>query len=438
MICRSIDWGEGRCGMNSSVPSMTKETTTSVEARQVSTWIERFAIPIAASVMEAQPVALVIVLLAVMVIGTKAIPPIGAGGIALAALGLLWWAMIVERAIRRSANGRRAAWLHSLGWLVAFGVIVGPHLPSLVKGEHIFAALLGTVLVTWLWRRSMPRAQAGFEYGQFATSFKVGFGVQLGILLIVIVLPELHTLRDALGSSLPVFFLSGLLGLSLVRLGAIRNSRRALDGSQQADPTRAWLLALTLFSVALIAIVIAIESVFSFASFEVVLTALVPLWNALGTLVYWILYVIAFLLTPIFYLISFLHDLLTQHGNAQQNPQNSALKPSPFQVPWKGGSIAPEIISISRWIFLVFALMIVLLVVRASLRRWFIRSEDEGVEEVREGLDARSLLGQRWREWWSRRRQHREVLPTLELLDSTSARARYRELLQALAASKDE
>ena len=226
--------------MNSSVPSMTKETTTSVEARQVSTWIERFAIPIAASVMEAQPVALVIVLLAVMVIGTKAIPPIGAGGIALAALGLLWWAMIVERAIRRSAKGRRAAWLHSLGWLVAFGVIVGPHLPSLVKGEHIFAALLGTILVTWLWRRSIPRAQAGFEYGQFVTSFKVGFGVLLGILLIVIVLPELHTLREALGSSLPVFFLSGLVGLSLVRLGAIRNSRRALDGVPQADPTCAW------------------------------------------------------------------------------------------------------------------------------------------------------------------------------------------------------
>ncbi len=424
--------------MNSQGTPVMKATTTSVEAERPSTWIERFAIPIAVSSMDAQPIALVIALLTLIVAGTKATPPLGAGSIALMALGLLWWAMLVEHIVRRSLKGRRVAWLHFLGWFVAFAVVVGPHLLSLDTGEHIFAALLGTVLVTWLWRRSMPRAQAGFAYGQFATSFKVGFGVQLGILLIVIVLPELHTLRDALGSSLPVFFLSGLLGLSLVRLGAIRNSRRALDGSQQADPTRAWLLALTLFGGALIAIVIAIESVFSFASFEVVVAALAPLWNALGTLVYWILYVIAFLLTPIFYLISFLHDLLTQHGNAQQNPQNSAPKPSPFQVPWKGGSIAPEIISIGRWIFLVFALTIVLLVVRASLRRWFIRSEDEGVEEVREGLDARSLLGQRWREWWSRRRQHREVLPTLELLDSTSARARYRELLQALAASKDE
>ncbi len=385
--------------------------------------------------MEAQPVALVIVLLAVMVIGTKAIPPIGAGGIALAALGLLWWAMIVERAIRRSAKGRRAAWLHSLGWLVAFGVIVGPHLPSLVKGEHIFAALLGTILVTWLWRRSIPRAQAGFEYGQFVTSFKVGFGVLLGILLIVIVLPELQTLREALGSSLPVFFLSGLVGLSLVRLGAIRNSRRALDGVPQADPTRAWLLALTLFGVVLVAI--AIEAVFSFASFEVVLSALAPLWNALGTLVGWILYGIIFLLSPLFYLLSFLIGLLTNR-NARTQAQRTNPKSSPIHQPWSPQSIPTEVLAIGRWIFLVLALIAVLLVVGASLRRWRMRGDDEGVEEVREELDARTLLGERWREWWKRRRRRTSDMPALEPLDPTSARARYRELLQAVARERGD
>ena len=387
--------------------------------------------------MEAQPVALMSVLLTLMVTGTKAIPPIGAGGIALAALGLLWWAMIVERVIRRSSRGRRAAWLHFLGWFVAFVVIVGPHLPSLVKGEHIFAALLGTILVTWLWRRSIPRAQAGFEYGQFVTSFKVGFGVLLGILLIVIVLPELHTLREALGSSLPVFFLSGLVGLSLVRLGAIRKSRRALDGVPQADPTRAWLLALTLFGVALVAIVIAIEAVFSFASFEVVLSALAPLWNALGTLVGWILYAIIFLLSPLFYLLSFLIGLLTNR-NARTQPQSTNPKPSPIHQPWSPQSIPPEVLAIGRWVFLALALIAVLLVVGASLRRWRMRGDDEGVEEVREELDARTLLGERWREWWKRRRRGTSDMPALEPLDPTSARARYREMLQAVVMERDD
>jgi hypothetical protein len=66
------------------------------------------------------------------------------------------------------------------------------------------------------------------------------------------------------------------------------------------------------------------------------------------------------------------------------------------------------------------------------------RSADEGIEEVREGLDARSLLGERWQEWWNHRRRRRNAHLPLEPLDPTSARARYRELLQALAAEKDD
>jgi uncharacterized protein DUF4129 len=403
----------------------------------VSTWIERFAIPIAASVMEAQPIALVIVLLTVMMTGTKAMPPFGAAGIALIALGLLWWAMLVERVIRRTLKGRRAAWLHFLGWLAAFAVVVGPRLPSLDKGEDIFAALLWVVLVTWLWRRSIPRAQAGFTYGQLATSFKVSFGVLLGILFIVIVLPELQTLRQALGSSLPVFFLSGLVGLSLVRLGAIRQSRRALDGSQQADPTLAWLLALSLFGVALVAIVIVIEAVFSFASFEVVLSVLMPLWNALGTLVGWILYGIIFLLSPLFYLLSYLIGLLTDR-NAGTQSQSPNPRPSPIHQPWSPQSIPPEVLAIGRWVFLALALIVVLLVVGASLRRWRMRRDDEGIEELREELDARTLLGERWREWWKRRRRRTSDVPGLEPLDPTSARAHYREMLQAVAMERGD
>src|SRR5712691_6121086 len=131
MICPCIDWAEGRCGVNSREVPAEKATTTSVEAEPSSTWIERFAIPLAASSMEAQPIALVIALLTLMVTGTKATLPLGAGGIALIALGLLWWAMLVERVIRRAPRGRRAAWLHFLGLFVAFAVVVGPQLPSL-------------------------------------------------------------------------------------------------------------------------------------------------------------------------------------------------------------------------------------------------------------------------------------------------------------------
>jgi uncharacterized protein DUF4129 len=82
-------------------------------------------------------------------------------------------------------------------------------------------------------------------------------------------------------------------------------------------------------------------------------------------------------------------------------------------------------------------LIVVLLVVKARLR-WRLRpDDDERIEEVREGLDARAVIGKRWQEWWNRRRRRRHgILPSLERLDPESARARYREMLQAIAEAK--
>lgn len=416
---------------------MMKDARTQAEARRASTWIERFALPLTTSVMEAQPVALMLALLTVLIAGTSALPPFGAGSIALLALGLQWWAMLVERIAMRRLKNKQAIALHVLGWLVAFAVVVGPYLLAAVGGktENIFPILPGIALATWFWRRGMSRAQAGVEYGALARSFKVSFGILLGILLLAIVFSGLQSLRDALAFALPLFFLSGLIMLSLARLGVIRASHRLLENSQQSDPTRSWLLALTLFGISLLAIVVVIEAVFSFASFELVLAVLTPLWNALGTLVGWILYGIVFLLSPIFYLISWLVNLLKQHASSPSQPQSIKPPQSPIQQVLSSHTLPPEVLSIGRWVFLALVLLVTILLVRASLRRWLARKSDEVMEEEREALDGRSLLSQHWRDWWQRRRKRVNSTPVLEPLDPTSARARYREMLQALATS---
>lgn len=386
--------------------------------------------------MEAQPIALVIALLALVVARNRAAAPIGTAGIALIELTLLWWAMFVEHFIRRSPGDRRMAWLHLPGWLVVLGATIGIYLfSSAITWQDVPALLLLTILVTWLWRRNMYRVQTGFEYEQCSTSFKVSFGVMLGILLIAVVFPELQALRDVLATSLPLFFLSGLVTLSLVRLGAIRSARRSSDGSL-IDPTRSWLLGLSLFGGIVVALVILVESIFTFSSFEMGLTVLTPLWNALGTLVTWIIYAIIFVvLTPLYYFFSFVLGLLVHNGSTQQQ-QQAGQKP-PFQQKMSPHTLPLEVIAIGRWVFLAIALIVVFLVVRASLKRWFTRENDQGVEEEREGLDARSLLSESWRAWWNRRR-HKEAHPVLEPLDPTSARARYRELLQAMATSQSQ
>ncbi len=123
--------------MSSLLPSTMKDTSTSAEVQKASTWIERFALPLTVSVMEAQPIAISIALLAVLVAGPHATAPIGSGEIALVALGLLWWAMMVEGIVRRISIGRQAIWLYILGWFLALIAVVGPYLSSVVRGENV-------------------------------------------------------------------------------------------------------------------------------------------------------------------------------------------------------------------------------------------------------------------------------------------------------------
>ncbi|MHB8595703.1 MAG: DUF4129 domain-containing protein [Ktedonobacteraceae bacterium] len=413
-----------------------QETSPAAKAKPASSWIERIALPLLVSAMEAQPLVLGIALLTLAVAGTLTAMPVSVGDIILVALGLLWWAMFVEHLINGSARRRQVAWLHVLGWLIALLAIAGPRLPTLIKGQNVPAVLLDVVLITWLWRRGMSRAQIGFTYGQLATSFKVGFGVLLAVLLIVIIaaLPETNALYHALATALPIFFLTGLIALSLARLGTLRHTRRSTDGSQ-ADPTRSWLLALTFFGAGIIVMVTALELIFSFSAFESTVTILMPLWNGIAIVVGWILYGIIFILSPAFYLFSFLVGLLTGHqGNTQtHSSQKIGVKPTPFHNPTTLSTLPPEVITIGRWIVLGLLVIGILVVIGANVRRWYMKSNDEEVEEVREQLDTRSLVGQRWREWWNQRKHPRTVLTPLELLHADSVRPLYRALLQSVA-----
>jgi len=79
---------------------------------------------------------------------------------------------------------------------------------------------------------------------------------------------------------------------------------------------------------------------------------------------------------------------------------------------------------------------VVLWIVRVSLRRGQVLADDEQVEGERESLDSRSLLFERWREWWQQRLRGKRAAPALDTLDPDSVRARYRELLHAVATEK--
>lgn len=380
--------------------------------------------------METQPLAMIVVFLTFLFTGNLITSFAVIESIALLAVSLLWWSLCVEHLTRtRHRNSLGQVVLSLLGWLVALGVVIGPALPSTLRGIGIPTTFIDVGFVTWLWRRSIYRARRSFEYAELAASFKRGFGSLLIILALGLIIPRGQHILDLLFSIWPLFFLSGLLTLSLARLGTIRSTRNR-DGSQ-ADPTRVWLLALTILCSGILTLVLILGTVFSFTSFESAFQTLIPVWNALGTFIGWIVYAfILVVLSPVFSLFSYLAGIFSH--NASSKPRQMPPS-SPFSHLQQGPqALSPELLTVGRWAFLILACVIVLLILRASLRHWFSSNTQESLEEVREELDAHSLLRERWRTWWKSLRPKRISLP-LEPLDPTSARARYREFLQKVA-----
>jgi hypothetical protein len=413
--------------------SLSKRMAAPDKAQLPSTWIERVGLPISYSIMVAQPLGLLVALLMLLEAHIPTVSAIPIGQIAIASLSLLWWARFVEHlSFERRWGKIIVPWLHILGWFLVMLLAISLHLLPLLKGQDILDVIVATILVTRFWRRGIYFARVGIDYGDMATSFNICLGCLLGLLLLTILIPQAQSLLTALEGILPLFFLSGIVSLSLARLSRIR-ATRAADGSQ-ADPSRAWLLALTALGSLILVLVLIVNALFSFNSFEWLLSLMKPLWDALGVLVNWLLYGVIFLLTPLFNLVSFIFGLIMHTPTSQQQQsQNPPPVRSSFPHTQASPALPPELLSVGRWVLLALLIFLLLLVVRRSVQRWLRRDEETLIEEERETMSARSILRERWDEWWKQRNRH--APQSLEALDPTSIRARYRVLLQGLAAT---
>jgi len=190
--------------------------------------------------------------------------------------------------------------------------------------------------------------------------------------------------------------------------------------SSHGDPTRAWLLVLTL------SWIIVVISTFAFEvfGFQPLVVAASFLWNGLGIVVNWI----GLLLTPLFSFIARLFPSIPQQSPSQAPPAH----PNNEQPPSSLG-ILGVILFLSQLVILGILLCILFyIVIRIILHIWGATPDDESEEEIRESLSMQAILKAR-REEQRRRAQKTNALAALEPLDPTSARARYRELLQELA-----
>jgi hypothetical protein len=374
--------------------------------------------------MESQPIIVILAVFAPLFNTNGGTVPPGEVAITLLLLGLQWWAMVGKRFVQHGADDRKVQPFHLGGLVLALAIIIAITIEYM---SNFLAFFLMIALVIWCWKRGIDWARTGLDDDHIISTFRIGFcvllvGLIVGILLLNIASPFVLVM---LAQALPLFFISGLIGLSFTRLGLIRreNARHASTGS---DHTRSWLTILTLVWGIIVVAAIALETF----SFQTILALAPFFWNALGSVVNWILSAIYFLLAP---LLAWLFN-----GGKAQIPAY----PSPGQGKGQGhrppphiSPISPEAILIGRIVLLLIVLVVVVLVVRAILKRWHPDQEEDEEEEERESLSMQEILKMRREE---RRKKKKEAVALLEPLDPDSARARYRELLQTVAGSNEK
>src|SRR5689334_17912603 len=95
-ICRCFRSEEERNGMNSSGLLEKEKTPSSVPAQLLSNWIEVFAIPIAAAIMETQPILLGLEVIGPRLLGQGDVQIPSGLSITLSLLIMQWWAMFLQ------------------------------------------------------------------------------------------------------------------------------------------------------------------------------------------------------------------------------------------------------------------------------------------------------------------------------------------------------
>lgn len=397
-----------------------------VQAQLRSNWIDVLAIPIIVSIMEAQVIFVVLTFTSpAFAEGELGRPFLSEISIILLALGLRWWAKGVRASVQHGTSENNERLLSVLGLLIAGGLVVGT--PVLLV-RTVLTLIFSSALVLWLWWRGMRQVTI-VDDEQLVFAFRIGFVILLIVLVpAVVYLDASDSALGVLAQAIPIFFLSGLLGLSFTRIALIRReTARYTTNNTISGSTRNWLFVLTASWLVVVIAVFALQAL----SFQAVIVIVGLLWSGISIVLLWLVTLIFYLLTPVLYIISFLFVLLIRffHVGRPSAPVYPPQRNNPIVHPQ---NFSPEALAAGRFVLLLVALIALFFIARSILRRRHtVRKEDE-VEEIREGLSLRSIVQQRRVE---RHKPSLRQVPQLETLEPDSARAHYRELLQAMVSN---
>jgi hypothetical protein len=370
--------------------------------------------------METQPIIIILLFLEPALLNAQSgQAPINQVALTLILLGMQWWAWLGEFVI---AHGEQARILHIVGLIVALLAVI--LITIFTTNNIIFDGIINIGIVLWAWKRGLDRTRTNLNEEQLNRAFKVGFIIiiALFILMIIFSLQSFTIPVAVLAQALPLFFLSGLLSLSLTRLLHIQKDH-ARHANNKKDLTRSWALALMgLWGITVVA-ALALETF----SFTLVQRILIPIWDFLGAVSIWILQILFFV---IFNILKFLFSSFSSPTNSLPPIRPPATGLTQPQHQPKVAGVPPELILIARIALLVLIVVAIILFARAVLGRIKKQIVDDAEEEERESLDIGAILQERREE--RQRRKQKQIAFALEPLEPDSARARYREMLIAL------
>jgi len=406
---------------------------SSVPAQLASNWIEIFAVPIAAALMETQPIMLLLQFIGVRLLGegTLLLDPVS---VTLLLIFLHWWALGIRYFMeQRGLREGQTVLFSLLGVVLALALLGGTHFFWLDNSSFVIVSI---GLTAWAWYRGRLQARLGLSDEYLINAFKIGFFVLLGIMVFAVlgsiggVDPDLLT---ALGRDLPIFFLSGMIALSFTRIGTLKKEQKHHPGSAPKEATGRWLAGLTITWVVLVVVSVAFEAL----PLQAIMTALSPFWDLVGLLASALLYVIGLIVYLFMYLFGlaaaafiFLFGGLLHQQGSRKPVQPQQIKPVVQAVQHGGNTTLTRILIV---LFLLILILIVMRVVQKARKDKAGDNADEE-EEVREALDMAAVLKARRDE---RKLHHKETL-ALEALDPASIRARYRDFLQSMATKGDD
>ncbi|HEX4203413.1 MAG TPA: DUF4129 domain-containing protein [Ktedonobacteraceae bacterium] len=404
-------------------------STQSARTSPAFNWTEYIIIPLASSIMEAQPIALVLVFFPLFLSGQITVALLDGGEIAIILYGLHVWALVARHiAHERGTEGLSTAL--QIGGLALVLLLVCAL--QILSGLDVVALIVNGAIVVWAWRRGVMWISLEDQQDErLIQTFKVGFVVVVVVLLLALLrfatginensnAGVVHGyMLGQLAQALPIFFLTGVIALSFTRLAIIRKEHER-SGHSRLDPTRTWQFVLTVLWVAIVVAAFVLET-FLLGPLR---TLFGPIWNFLTLLLSELLYGLAYLLNLIF--ARFVGQLPSSISRAQSK-QPTHIQPSKMGHMQPGSPLLNTILFILLGLVL---LVVLIVIIRLVLRHRRSGQDDDefAEEEERENLSLRAILQAR-----RQQRQHDQQASTeLATLEPGSARAHYRELLLAL------